>query len=137
MPQEPTSELTGQVIGCAMTVHRTLGNGYNESVYHKALEIELNEVGIRFESRKKLQVLYKNNPVGDFEADLVIDGLLIVELKAVQTLLPVHEAQLVNYLTTTGLNQGLLINFGAESLQFKKKFRTYRPRVEPSDSQNS
>jgi len=118
-------------------VHRTLGNGYNESVYHKAHEIELNEIGIRFESRKKLQVLYKNKPVGDFEADFVIDGLLIVELKAVQTLLPVHEAQLVNYLTTTGLNQGLLINFGAESLQFKKKFRTYRPRMEPSDSQNS
>lgn len=135
MPQEPSTNLTGRIIGCAMTVHRILGSGFNESVYHNALCLELTDAGISYSSRKKLQVLYKQRPVGEFEADLVVEDCLNLELKAVQNLLPVHEAQLVNYLTSTGIDHGLLFNFGGESLQFKKKFRTFRPKTDPQNFQ--
>jgi len=129
---DPSSELSGQVIGCAMTVHRILGPGYHEGVYQNALCLELAEAVIHFETRKKLCVFYKSRPVGDFEADIVIDNSLLLELKAVETLNKAHEVQLVNYLTTTGIDHGLLLNFGNVSLQFKKKFRAYRSGEPPA-----
>ena len=116
-------DLAGKVIGAAMEVHRCLGPGFMESVYENALTIELASSKIIAERQKPIEVKYKEQCVGNFVADLVIDQTLIVELKAVQTILPIHEVQLVNYLTATGLDEGVLLNFGSESLQFKKKFR--------------
>lgn len=116
-------DLAGKVIGAAMEVHRCLGPGFGESVYENALTIELASSKIVAERQKPIEVKYKEQCVGNFVADLVVDQTLIVELKAVQTILPIHEVQLVNYLTATGIDEGVLLNFGSESLQFKKKFR--------------
>jgi GxxExxY protein len=116
-------DLAGKVIGAAMEVHRCLGPGFVESVYENALTIELVSSKIIAEGQKPIEVKYKEQCVGNFVADLVVDQTLIIELKAVQTILPIHEVQLVNYLTATGLDEGVLLNFGSESLQFKKKFR--------------
>jgi len=116
-------DLAGKVIGAAMEVHRFLGPGFVESVYENALLVELAASQLTFESQKELKVIYKGQSVGEFLADIIVDMALVVELKAVQSLLPIHEVQLVNYLTATGIEEGVLLNFGAESLQFKKKFR--------------
>ena len=116
-------DLAGKVIGLAMSVHRTLGPGFVESVYEKALSLELTRAGISHKCQYGLTVNYKGESVGEFITDIVVKDELIVELKAVQTLVPIHEVQLVNYLTASGLDEGVLLNFGTESLQFKKKFR--------------
>jgi len=116
-------DLAGKVIGAAMEVHRFLGPGFVESVYENALLVELAASQLTFESQKELKVIYKGQSVGEFLADIIVDMALVVELKAVQSLLPIHEVQLVNYLTATGIEEGVLLNFGSESLQFKKKFR--------------
>ncbi|MFC1463530.1 MAG: GxxExxY protein [Candidatus Brachytrichaceae bacterium NZ_4S206] len=128
MPQDEKYDLAGIVIGCAMKVHSALGPGFLESVYRNALVIELREAGYRVEVEKRLSVHYREHLVGEFIADLIVDGTLIVELKAIQTLTTAHEVQLVNYLTATKIDEGLLLNFGAERLEFKKKFRVYKRR---------
>jgi GxxExxY protein len=120
-------DLAGKVIGLAMKIHSTLGAGFLESVYHQALAHELTKTGIRFESEKPLRVFYDGVLVGDFVADFLIENELIVELKAVQNLTPAHEVQTVNYLIATGKDVGLLIDFGSERLEFKKKFRLPKP----------
>jgi GxxExxY protein len=119
-------DLAGKVIGLAMKVHRTLGHGFLESVYKKALQYELLRAGYKTELEAAIQVLYEGVVVGDYSADLVVNDELIVEVKAVSALVPVHETQTVNYLVATGKDAGLLLNFGAKSLEFKKKFRTYQ-----------
>lgn len=119
-----SNELTGQVIGLAMKVHRTLGPGFLESVYQKALLYELAKAELKVESDKLLQVRYENIIVGDFKTDLIVNDELIVELKAVSGIIVEHEVQLVNYLAATGKEIGLFLNFGGRSLEFKKKFRT-------------
>ena len=116
------NSLSGTIIGCAMKVHRTLGSGFLESVYQKALLHELRKRGLQVESEKAIQVFYDGELVGDFQADIVVQNEIILELKAVQTLNTAHEVQLVNYLTATGKDVGLLFNFGGRSLEFKKKF---------------
>ncbi len=126
MNQKPKYDLAGEIIGYAMAVHNELGQGFNESVYRNALLVELNEHGYEVEVEKHIKVFYRDVVVGSFAADLYINQSLIIELKAVQALITVHEAQLVNYLTATKTKQGLLINFGAPSLQFKKKFKDYK-----------
>jgi GxxExxY protein len=120
-------ELSGRVIGAAMRVHSTLGSGFTETVYKNALALEMTIEGIPFEREVKLEVRYRGELVGQYRADLLVAGVLILELKAVQTILPEHEVQVVNYLAATGLEQALLLNFGTKSLQIKKKFRTPRP----------
>ncbi|HEY4416002.1 MAG TPA: GxxExxY protein [Verrucomicrobiae bacterium] len=120
---EAKYDLAGKVIGLAMKVHSTLGAGFLESVYHKVLIHELQKAGISFESEKPLTVLYDGILVGEFVADLLVENKLIIELKAIQSLTAIHEAQTLNYLVATGKDTGLLINFGAERLEFKKKFR--------------
>jgi len=110
-------DLTYQLIGAAMEVHRKLGPGFLESVYEKAFAHELTLKKISFKRQQILTVHYKGVSVGEFRADFVIDGKVIVELKAVKKLLPAHEAQLINYLKATGLRVGLLFNFSAPSLE--------------------
>jgi GxxExxY protein len=126
--QNTAYDLSGVVIGLAMRVHRELGHGFNEKVYQNALAIELAENNLSSEVEKQLKVYYKDNQVGEYFADIMVKETLILELKAVQNLCEAHEAQLVNYLTATNIEEGLLINFGAPSLQFKKKYKTYRPQ---------
>jgi GxxExxY protein len=121
-------ELTEKVIGCAIIVHRTLGPGFLESVYQNALAHELRKAGLEVECGRRIQVAYDGAVVGDFAADMLVQKMLLIENKAVKALVPPHEVQLVNYLTATGIEIGLLINFGSERLQFKRKTRTYRPK---------
>jgi GxxExxY protein len=119
-------DLAGKVIGLAMKVHRTLGPGFLESVYKKALHYELIRAAFEAELEKPIQIRYESIIVGDYFADILVNDELIVEVKAIVALAPEHEVQVVNYLTATGKDIGLLLNFGARSLEFKKKFRTYR-----------
>lgn len=126
MLDESSYDLAGTVIGIAMRVHRELGHGFQESVYQNALALEFAERNLVFEQYIKLSVFYKGRIVGDFEADMAFGKDLIIELKAVSTIIPAHEVQLVNYLKATGINEGLILNFGAESLQFKKKYLQYK-----------
>ena len=116
-------DLCGQVIGAAMEVHSTLGPGFLESVYQNALIWELRKAGLRSEAEKPISVHYDGQLVGAFTADVLVDDAVIVELKAVQTLAKAHEVQLVNYLVATVIDEGLLVNFGAERLEYKRKFR--------------
>jgi GxxExxY protein len=121
------NDLTHKVIGCAYKVHNTLGPGFLERVYENALEFELDKLGIEARQQTKLPVLYEGCPVGVFYPDLWIDKQLIIEIKAVQSLLPEHEIKLIHYLVATGIDNGLFINF-ASSVQVKRKFRGYTPK---------
>ena len=114
------SELTGKIIECAYRVHNTIGFGFLETVYQNALIIELLKTGLNVEKEKPIKVLYENQIVGDYIADLIVEETVILELKAVKELHAAHEVQLVNYLKATGIEIGLLINFG-ESVEVKRK----------------
>ncbi|MBK8092787.1 MAG: GxxExxY protein [Verrucomicrobiaceae bacterium] len=125
-------ELTHQVIGMSMDIHRELGAGFLESVYHRALEIELAAAGIHFESNIPLNVFYKTKLVGKFEADMVItvgNIRLLIELKSCEAITKAPDAQTVNYLAATGIDDGLIINFGAKSLDWRHKYRLYKKRT--------
>ena len=110
-------ELSFAIIGAAMEVHRILGPGFLEAVYQAALEHELTLRGIPFEAQKRLAVTYKGRLVGEYVADFVVDGQIILELKAISALTKAHEAQAHNYLAATGLRLTILLNFGAKSLE--------------------
>lgn len=121
-------ELTRIVIGCAISVHRALGPGFVEAVYQNALAHELSKAGLEVHCEKRIQVRYDGALVGDFFADMMIQNSVLIENKAVQALNKAHEVQLVNYLVATQIETGLLLNFGAQRLQFKRKSRVYRPK---------
>ena len=123
-------DLAGQVIGLAMKVHSRLGPGFLESVYQNALLYELRKAGFDVETEVRLKVKYEEIIVGEFEADMIVSKILLIENKAMLSLAVAHEVQLVNYLVTTGIDEGLLLNFGAARLEFKKKFRQHRPSSE-------
>lgn len=114
------SELTGKIIGCAMRVHSALGNGFQEVIYQRASEIEMAEAGLSFSREQEMPVYYKNRQIGTRRVDFLVEGVVSVELKAVTRLEDVHLAQAINYLEAYDLEVGLLINFGANSLQFKR-----------------
>ena len=116
-------DITGQIIDCAYKVHKTLGFGFLESVYQNALLHELNKNGLSAHKEQKIQVTYDDQVVGDFAADIVVQDRIILELKSIQDLHPAHEAQLNNYLKATGMEVGLLINFGWE-LAVKRKINS-------------
>jgi len=116
--------LTHKVIGCAYKVYNTLGPGFLEKVYENALKIELRKLGIEARQQVKLPVWYEDHQVGVYFPDLWIEDQLIIEVKAAVTLATEHEMKLINYLTATGIDNGLLINFGS-SVQVRRKFREY------------
>ena len=116
-------DLCGQVIGAAMKVHSTLGPGFLESVYQNALIWELQKSGFKVDAQRPITVHYDGQVVGVFAADLLVNDSLMLELKANQLVAKAHEVQLVNYLVATGIDEGLLLNFGAVRLEYKRKFR--------------
>jgi len=118
--QEPLPEvdrLARAVIDAAVEVHRTLGPGYLESVYEEACAIEFSLRKIPFERQRPIFVEYKEHPVGEGRVDMIVDGMLLVELKAVEALAPIHKAQVISYLKATGFTLGLLINFNVALLK--------------------
>ncbi len=116
-------ELTHKIIGCAYTVFNKLGFGFLESVYQKAMIIELENSNLNAQAEKPLKVYYDNQIVGDFYVDLYINKTVVVELKSVQSLNKEHEVQLVNYLNALEKEIGLLINFGPSGVEVKRKYR--------------
>jgi GxxExxY protein len=116
-PEERLDQLAHAVIGAAIEVHRQLGPGYLEEVYQGALELELKLQGIPFEAQKPVSVSYKGHPVGEGRLDFLVDEILVVELKAVESLADIHKAQVISYLKATKLHLGLLINFNVTTLK--------------------
>ncbi len=113
-------ELTHKIIGCAMQVHRTLGNGFQEVIYQRALAIELDHEGIDFEREKVMPIFYRDIEIGTRRVDFFIDNKIMVEIKARTELDDTHLNQAMNYLEAYKMRIGLLINFGGNSLQFKR-----------------
>jgi len=109
--------LTHDIIGAAMDVHSEMGAGLMEQIYENALCVELSRRKLRFEKQKRIPVTYKGESVGDLFADLIVEGRVIVELKSVRELAPIHEAQLITYLKLSNIKTGLLINFNVVSLK--------------------
>jgi GxxExxY protein len=119
-------DLTSAVIGCAYKVFNTLGFGFLESVYEKSLLIELAKAGIQAQAQKDILVQYDGQIVGEFKADLLVEDAIIVELKSIRQIVKAHEVQLVNYLSATGKDLGLIINFGEQGVEVKRKMRDIR-----------
>lgn len=124
-------ELTSKIIKAAYNVYNVFGGGFLEKVYHNAMLIELDEMELDAKSEKPIKVQYKGMIVGDYYADIVVNDLVIVELKAVENLAKVHEVQLVNYLAATRMDIGLLINFGSSRVEVKRKYREYKHPANP------
>ena len=119
-------QLITEVIECAKRIRRQLGPGFLEKVYKNAMVVELRKLKLNFETEKLIQVLYDGIVVGEYRTDIIVEGKLILELKATQDLSIANEVQLINYLTSTQIDDGLLINFGSDKLLFKRKYRIYR-----------
>ena len=118
----PESELTGKIIGCCMEVHRILGNGFQEVIYQRALEIEFFRQNIAYSREHEMDIYFKGEHIGTRRVDFFVEGTMLVELKAVTKLDDAHLAQAINYCQAFNLPSGLLINFGAKSLEFKRAF---------------
>lgn len=114
------SALTSKIIGCAMTVHKTLGNGFQEVIYQRALGIEMSLTDISFQREFEMPIFYRGEQIGTRRVDFLVEGIISVELKAITKLEDVHFAQAINYLEAYNLEIGLLINFGETSLNFKR-----------------
>ncbi|WP_337866133.1 GxxExxY protein [Ignavibacterium sp.] len=124
-------DITKRIIGCAMKVHSALGNGFQEVIYQRALEIEMSIDGLKFEREKEMPVMYKGYEIGTRRVDFFVEDKIMVELKALIQLEDVHLAQGKNYLEAYNKEVGLLINFGAKSLEFKRLFN--RLNQDPQD----
>lgn len=117
-------ELTEKIIGCAYTVYNKMGFGFLESVYEKCLMIELRKAGLNAEAQKPITVYYDGKIVGEFMADIIVEDTIILELKSVRRIIKAYEVQLVNYLTATQKDVGLILNFGVRKVEVKRKVRT-------------
>ena len=121
-------ELTHKIIGCAMKVHSTLGNGFQEVIYQRALDIEMKMQGLTASREHEMDIFYKGIKIGNRRADFFVEEKVMVEIKAVVQLEDVHLAQAINYLEAYGLEIGLLLNFGNRSLQFKRVMKPAKNR---------
>jgi GxxExxY protein len=117
-------EITQVIIGCAFEVMNELGAGFLESVYERAMLLALRQKGLSVVTQHPIKVIFRGECVGDFFADLLVEEKVIVELKAVKALAPEHQAQIINYLKATGIDVGLLINFGKPRLEYKRFTRS-------------
>ena len=118
----PDHEITHKIIGCAMKVHTELRSGFQEVIYQRAMEIEMNTLGLDFHREFEMPIYYQHQSIGTRRVDFFVSGRISVELKAISTLEDVHLAQALNYLEAYKIPTGLLINFGAKSLQFHRLF---------------
>jgi GxxExxY protein len=125
MKEKIDDELTYKIIGCAMKVHNTLGNGFQEVIYQRCLAIELGNAGISFLREQEMPIYYEGIEVGTRRADFLVENEVMIELKAVIKLEDVHLAQGLNYLTAYNYDKGLLINFESTSLEVKRLFRKH------------
>jgi len=114
------SDITAKIIGCSQKVHRFLGNGFQEVIYQRALEIEFEKEGLKFAREREMDIFYENILIGNRRVDFLVDGDIMVELKAITKLEDVNIAQLINYIEAYKVRVGLLINFGAKSLEIKR-----------------
>ena len=115
-------DLSDRIIGCAIEVHKRLGSVYLEKLYERAMMIELSEAGLFARNQVPLQVIYKDHVIGDYKLDIIVEDKIILELKACSKIIPVHEAQLIQYLYTSGIRAGYIINFGSNAkLEFIRK----------------
>ncbi|MDQ6652199.1 MAG: GxxExxY protein [Acidobacteriota bacterium] len=121
-------DLTEKIIGCAFKVHNALGPGFLEKVYENGLRIELERLGFTVKQQEPINVNYEGQVVGEYYADLWVDECVVIEVKAALTIIKQYEVQLVNYLAATGIDCGLLLNFGL-SVQVKRKFREFKPKA--------
>lgn len=120
--EEAINILTHKIIGCAMQVHKTLGNGFQEVVYQRALAIEFTFQGLSFEREKEMPLFYRGYDIGTRRVDFFVEEAVMVELKAIEQLKPVHKTQAINYCEAYNMADGLVINFGAMSLEFKRVY---------------
>ncbi len=119
---EEFGDCTSRIIGCAMRVHSALGNGFQEVIYQRALEIEMHLEGLVFQREMEMPVYYREQQIGTRRVDFFVENLIMVELKAIIQLEDVHLAQAINYLEAYNMEIGLLINFGSKSLTFKRLY---------------
>jgi len=135
MPQFKYEEITKKIIGAAMKVHSVLGNGFQEVIYQRALEIEFRKHGLQFVREFSMPIYYDGEQIGERRVDFFVEGLISVELKAREVLEPVHFAQAKNYLEAYNLEIGLLLNFGNISLEFKRLENSkYNPGIQSKKS---
>lgn len=120
-------EVTGKIIGCAMKVHSTLGNGFQEVIYQRALAIEMEMQGLGYQREMEMEIFYEGRNIGTRRVDFFVEDKIMVELKAIIKLEDVHLAQAMNYCQAYNLPVGLLINFGAKSLEFKRVYNINHP----------
>jgi len=119
---EAINQLTHKIIGCAMQAHNTLGNGFQEVIYQRALAIEFVCQNVAFEREMEMDLYYRDNHIGTRRVDFFVEGEVMVEIKAIEKLEGVHKAQAINYCEAYNIANGLLINFGSTSLDFKRVF---------------
>ena len=129
MEEYKYKEITGRVIGAAMQVHKVLGNGFQEVIYQRALEMEMPYFDLSFQREFEMPIFYRKEQIGTRRVDFLVEGVVSVELKAVIKLEDVHLAQAINYLEAYNLEVGLLINFGCKSLEVKRLINTKYKKV--------
>jgi GxxExxY protein len=122
MDNSSINDLTHKIIGCAMKVHSTLGNGFQEVIYQRALAIEMQFQGLSFEREKEMPIFYRDSNIGTRRVDFFVESQVMVELKALEKIEEVHKAQAINYCEAYNIADGLLINFGGKSLEFKRVY---------------
>lgn len=120
--KEDINQITHKIIGCAMQVHRTLGNGFQEVIYQRALAIEMTVEGLSFQREMEMPIFYRDEHIGTRRVDFFVEGCVMLELKAMEKIEDVHKAQAINYLEAYNIADGLLINFGGLSLEFKRLY---------------
>ena len=123
--EDQINALTRKIIGCAMEVHNTIGNGFQEVIYQRALAIEFKFQGLSFDREKEMPLTYRGQSIGTRRVDFFVEQKVMVEIKAIEQLLPVNKTQAFNYCEAYNIADGLLINFGAMSLEFKRVYNKY------------
>src|SRR5512136_2152196 len=131
------SDITHKIIGAAMKVHSTLGNGFQEVIYQRALGIEMSNQGLSFHRELEMQIYYDGQEIGSRRVDFLVEDKVMVELKALTFLEDVHLAQAINYLEAYNLEVGLLINFGAKSLQYRRVINSKKKSTSPTQTISS
>lgn len=123
-------DVTRRIIGCAMRVHNQLGNGFQEVIYQRALALEMIDDGLGFEREKEMPIIYNETPIGTRRVDFLVEGKIMVELKAITEINDINKAQIINYLEAYKLDIGLLINFGQKRLEFKRFINSSGPQID-------